>query len=149
MALARRRRLVIGGLLASEVLVDHGSTEPGLRPDGLLLVNGLAARTEYHRGDLVVFESPWGGGPPLVKRIIALPADFIAIRDGAVFHSGRRISEPLPRRAGARRSRRTKQRSVCRPDTSLCSAITTANLAISAPSGPFPPACRPARSSRL
>jgi signal peptidase I len=45
------------------------------------------------RGDLVVVRDP-GHNDCAVKRIIALPGDSMAIRDGIVFLNGRRLAEP-------------------------------------------------------
>ena len=66
----------------------------------------LANRFIYHfrqpeRGDIVVFETPPavarscdGGGDVFVKRLIGLPGDRIAERNGDVFVNGRRLDEP-------------------------------------------------------
>lgn len=47
------------------------------------------------RGDIVVFVPP-GEGPdtePYIKRIVAIPGDRVAIRDGAVYVNGKRLAE--------------------------------------------------------
>jgi signal peptidase I len=49
------------------------------------------------RGDIVVFESPEGGDDPLIKRVIALPGERVAVADGAVFVNGRPLAEPYLR----------------------------------------------------
>ena len=69
----------------------------------------LANRFIYHfrdpgRGDIVVFNTPPSAAqqcPPagtFVKRIIGLPGETIAVRDGQVYIDGRRLNEPyIPR----------------------------------------------------
>ena len=65
----------------------------------------LANRFIYHfkepeRGDIVVFETPpeartrCGAGGTFVKRLIGLPGDRIAEREGAVYVNGKRLAEP-------------------------------------------------------
>lgn len=46
------------------------------------------------RGDIVVLHPPVNQGKPYIKRVIALPGETIAIRDGGVYINGARISEP-------------------------------------------------------
>ena len=64
----------------------------------------LANRFIYHfkepeRGDIVVFETPpeartrCGAGGTFVKRLIGLPGERIAEREGAVYVNGRRLAE--------------------------------------------------------
>jgi signal peptidase I len=53
-----------------------------------------------HRGEIVVFHAPPAaarlcqGGGIYVKRLIGLPGDRVAERDGHVYVNGRRLSEP-------------------------------------------------------
>jgi signal peptidase I len=46
------------------------------------------------RGDIVVFRPPGHSAEPYVKRIIALPGEHVAIRNGAVYINGQRLLEP-------------------------------------------------------
>jgi signal peptidase I len=47
------------------------------------------------RGQVIVFyQAEQGQGDPLIKRLIGLPGDTIAIRDGAVFVNGAGLDEP-------------------------------------------------------
>jgi signal peptidase I len=65
----------------------------------------LANRFIYHfkepeRGDIVVFETPpearsrCGAGGTFVKRLIGLPGERIAQREGVVYVDGKRLDEP-------------------------------------------------------
>lgn len=45
------------------------------------------------RGDIVVLHPPVNQGKPYIKRIIALPGERIAIRDGGVYINGERLQE--------------------------------------------------------
>ena len=62
----------------------------------MLLVNRLSYTHggAPQRGDLVVFEAPLRIRTIYVKRIIALPGDTIAIRQGIVSINGQQINEP-------------------------------------------------------
>ncbi len=50
------------------------------------------------RGDIVVFRNPGAENYDIVKRVIGLPGDRVAVRDGVVILNGR----PLPARADRR-----------------------------------------------
>ena len=69
---------------------------PTLQVRDVLLVNEIAYR--LHRpadGDIAVFEPPVdSGGSDFVKRVIGVPGDTIAIRDGVVYRDGAALREP-------------------------------------------------------
>jgi signal peptidase I len=46
------------------------------------------------RGDIVVIKSPSGDPTPLIKRVIGLPGEHIAIRAGKVWIDGKPLVEP-------------------------------------------------------
>ncbi|HOD48861.1 MAG TPA: signal peptidase I [Candidatus Hydrogenedentes bacterium] len=60
------------------------------RGDYLLTLNA----PEYQRGDLVVLKDPARDGGNLVKRIIGVGGDMVAIQAGALFINGKYASEP-------------------------------------------------------
>jgi signal peptidase I len=62
-------------------------------PFGLGSFSGRVWGRLPDRGDIVVFRSPGAEGYDVVKRVIGLPGDRIAVRDGVVILNGR----PLPR----------------------------------------------------
>ncbi|NLT42177.1 MAG: signal peptidase I [Anaerolineae bacterium] len=75
--------------------VDGHSMEPTLRDGQYLMVNKLAYRLGAPgRGDIVVFPSPQEGGKALIKRVIGLPGEEIAVVSGQVYINGARLAEP-------------------------------------------------------
>ena len=111
---------VVGGLvlavaLTSEVYrVGSSAMEPTLhcqRPAGTCLADDgdrvLVSRVPYrfrdpHRGDVVAFRLPsrgrlrCGGGPNSVhlQRIVGVPGERVAVRDGVAYVDGKRLDEP-------------------------------------------------------
>lgn len=75
--------------------VDGHSMEPTLHDGQYLMVNKLAYRLGMPgRGDIVVFPSPQDSGRALIKRVVGLPGEEVAISDGQVYINGARLSEP-------------------------------------------------------
>jgi len=71
--------------------VPSDSMEPTLyRGDYLLTLNA----GEYQRGEIVVMRDPVVDGGNLVKRIIGVGGDTVAIQAGALFINGKYASEP-------------------------------------------------------
>ena len=76
--------------------VDGPSMEPSFYSDQRVIVS----RVSYYlrqpaRGEVVVFQSPDRPGidPPLIKRVIGLPGETVALRDGHVEINGRPLDE--------------------------------------------------------
>jgi signal peptidase I len=75
--------------VAEPFAIPSESMEPTLRPGDHVLVDKLAFRFGHvHRGDLVVFTAPDGGGVEL-KRVVGLGGDRVAIEDGVLSIDGR------------------------------------------------------------
>jgi signal peptidase I len=78
--------------------VDSASMRETLRPGDRVLADRVTYRLrEVRRGDLVVLRRPTGAGIPeeeLVKRVIGLPGERVAARDGAVSVDGVPLREP-------------------------------------------------------
>ncbi len=53
----------------------------------------LPALSIYERGDIIVFNNPFGEAPFLIKRIIGLPGDTVRIINGSVLINGHPIEE--------------------------------------------------------
>jgi signal peptidase I len=96
---------VVAAVLLREFVVQtfyipSGSMEPTLQVGDRIVVNKLSY--ELHgvdRGDIVVFSRPPQencGGPEvndLVKRVIALPGEWISLSGGYVYIDGHRLAE--------------------------------------------------------
>jgi len=83
--------------VAQPYRVEQVSMETTLLPGQYVLVDKLTPRFDaYQRGDIVVFTPPGAaaGSTPLIKRVIGLPGDTIALRNGHVVINGQEISEP-------------------------------------------------------
>ena len=80
------------------ILVTGGSMVPTLGSGQLAWVNKLAYRSRPpRRGDIVVVRTPrnW-----IVKRILGLPGEEIAMREGVCYIDGRPLAEPYVQFAG-------------------------------------------------
>jgi signal peptidase I len=76
-------------------IVDGPSMEPNFADQQWLLVNKLAYRRSLpRRGDVIVFHAPDGSRREFIKRVVALPGESVAVRDGAVYVGGSPIEEP-------------------------------------------------------
>jgi len=82
--------------------VDGPSMEPNFYTGELLLTNrlvqwfgitpiGKSIGMDYVRGDVVTFQKP--GYKEFVKRIIGVPGDFVAIRDGYIYVNNSKLQE--------------------------------------------------------
>jgi signal peptidase I len=101
--------VVVRAFLFQAYYIPSGSMEPTLKINDRVLVNKLSYKAHgVHHGDIVVFDRPTckGADVPewasctesdkikdLIKRVIALPGDTIAFRDGAVYVNGKRLKE--------------------------------------------------------
>ncbi len=69
--------------------IPSGSMIPTLQINDRVLVNKFIYRfSEPERGDIVVFQSVDSGNEDLIKRVVGLPGDEIAVRKGKVFLNG-------------------------------------------------------------
>mgnify|MGYP001040581174 CR=1 FL=1 len=69
------------------------SMAPTLRDGSLALTRSLGRSTPIRRGDLVIVDAR-ASGEPMVKRIVGLPGEVVAIRAGRVSIDGRALAEP-------------------------------------------------------
>jgi len=76
-------------------VVDGSSMEPNFHSGQLLIVNRLAYRFgALERGDVIVFRFPGNTTDDYIKRIVGLPGEQIAIRDGKVYVNDQLLDEP-------------------------------------------------------
>ncbi len=75
--------------------IPSGSMIPTLQINDRVLVNKFIYRfTEPERGDIVVFQSVESSDQDLIKRVVGLPGDEIAVRNGNLFVNGDPQKEP-------------------------------------------------------
>jgi signal peptidase I len=69
--------------------IPSGSMIPTLEINDRVLVNKFIYRfKEPERGDIVVFQSVDNSNEDLIKRVVGLPGDKIAVRNGRLFLNG-------------------------------------------------------------
>ncbi len=75
--------------------IPSGSMIPTLEIGDRVLVNKFIFRfTDPRRGDVIVFESVDNSKEDLIKRVVGLPGDKIAVRGGKLFVNGEPQKEP-------------------------------------------------------
>ncbi len=75
--------------------IPSGSMIPTLQIGDRVLVNKFVYRfTEPERGDIVVFRSVESSDENLIKRVVGVPGDEIAVRKGKLFLNGEPQKEP-------------------------------------------------------
>ncbi len=80
--------------IAQSFVVEGSSMEPSLHNRERLLVNKLVYRfREPQRGDVVVFRYPANPKRKFIKRVIGVPGDVVAVRDGHVLLNGEVLEE--------------------------------------------------------
>lgn len=85
---------LIRTVLLEPYKVDGKSMEPTLHDEERLFLNRLVYRLySPRRGDVVVVSLP-EEGISIIKRVIGVAGDEVAVRDGAVWINGTRLVEP-------------------------------------------------------
>ena len=81
--------------ISARVRVDGFSMRPTLQDGEYILVNKLAYKfSEPKRGDIIVFIFPVNPAEDLIKRIIGVPGDTVAVQDGVLSVNGAVVDEP-------------------------------------------------------
>ena len=89
--------------------IPSGSMIPTLEIGDRVFVNKFIYRfTEPERGDIIVFESVDNGEEDLIKRVVGVPGDEIAVRSGKLFVNGKPQKEPYTNKKLPDRSSFTK-----------------------------------------
>jgi signal peptidase I len=82
-------------VVSARVRVDGFSMRPTLQDGEYILVNKLAYKfNEPQRGDIIVFVFPVNPEEDLIKRIIGIPGDTVAVQDGVLTVNGAVVDEP-------------------------------------------------------
>lgn len=90
---------VVRPYIVEAFYIPSESMVPTLMVGDRVLVNKFIYRfTEPQRGDIVVFKSVEGGGEDLIKRVVGIPGDRIAVRDGRLYVNGEPRREPYVNR---------------------------------------------------
>jgi signal peptidase I len=90
--------LVIRGYIFLPVLVIGNSMLPTLHPGQVAVVNRLAYSLQSpQRGDVVVVRT---GSELMIKRIVGLPGEEIALEDGFFYINGEPLQEPYVQSRG-------------------------------------------------
>lgn len=74
--------------LDSDALLD---ALPWGHPDG---GDDVLSFNRPERGDIIVLHPPTASGQPYIKRVIGLPGERVAFREGLVFINGQALTEP-------------------------------------------------------
>lgn len=86
---------VLVNLLTARFIVDGSSMAPRFATGQYVLVNRMAYLVGTpQRGDVVVLHSPQEANTDLIKRIVGLPGETVAIHDGLVYIDGEPLNEP-------------------------------------------------------
>jgi signal peptidase I len=81
--------------ISARVRVDGFSMQPTLNDGEFVLVNRMSYRFgDIERGDIIVFNYPANPSQELIKRVIGLPGDQVAINNGRVALNGYILNEP-------------------------------------------------------
>ncbi len=87
--------LVVNLLLAQPRTVHGQSMEPCLHENERVIIDLVSLRwREPRRGEIIVLRLPNRRSDPLIKRVIGLPGDTVAIRGGKVLVNEEVLNEP-------------------------------------------------------
>lgn len=85
---------LLNTFLLMNIHVPSGSMEPTIPSGSMILGSRIAYRfREPMVGDVIVFRHPASGGRLLIKRVIAVPGQTFAIREGRVYLDGQLLPE--------------------------------------------------------
>jgi signal peptidase I len=95
--------LFVNVFVAQASMIQQNSMEPNLHENERVIIEKITYRFVHgpRRGDIVVVDIP-GQEIPLVKRVVALPGEKIAVRGGRVFINDQPLDEPWVEKYGGR-----------------------------------------------
>jgi len=93
--------LMINVFVVQAMVVQGPSMRPNLSYDQRVIVEKITYCFTHHprRGDVVIIDLP-EEDELLVKRVVALPGETVAVQDGQVFINGQLLEEPWATRRG-------------------------------------------------
>lgn len=87
-------------LSSARFIVEGDSMQPNFHTGQFLIVSRLDYLLgEPERGDVVVFHYPNDPQSDFIKRVIGLPGETVALRDGEIYVDGQILDEPYLREA--------------------------------------------------
>jgi signal peptidase I len=89
--------IVVILFLYQPVKVEGTSMMPGLVDQERIFINKFIYRfglADIGRGDTVVFWFPEDTSKSYIKRVIGIPGDTVAVRNGTVYVNGKALNEP-------------------------------------------------------
>jgi signal peptidase I len=76
-------------------VIDGSSMQPNFQDGERLIVNKLVYKLRQpERGEVIVFHPPNNQQADYIKRVIALPSETVAVKDGVVYINDRPLDEP-------------------------------------------------------
>lgn len=87
--------IMVNQYVLSLSIVSGTSMRPTLENGDRLLINKWNLLFgNPHKGDVITFEDPEVKGRYLVKRVVGVPGDSIAVKDGRLYRNGVHVTEP-------------------------------------------------------
>jgi signal peptidase I len=93
--LAALSAFIVISFFYQPVEVEGTSMLPRLENHDCIFINKIIYRVApVRRGDIIVFHYPLDPAKSFIKRVVGLPGDWVAIKDGRVYINGKRLNEP-------------------------------------------------------
>ncbi|RME81804.1 MAG: signal peptidase I [Caldilineae bacterium] len=90
--------LLVHAFVMQSTRVESYSMEPTLYQGQQIIIKKISYRFRApERGEIVVLHSPEANGLPLIKRVVGLPGETIAVHNGQVYIDGHPLVEPYLR----------------------------------------------------
>jgi signal peptidase I len=80
-------------------VIPTNSMAPTIVAGDRISVEQGGAQREPRRGEIWLFRGPGPVAPPMIKRVIGIPGDTVAVTGGQVLVNGRALTEPYIRAA--------------------------------------------------
>ncbi len=88
--------LPVRHFLIQPFYVKGASMEPNFEDHEYLIIDEITYRFRApERGEIVVFKGPTGAQQFFIKRIIGLPGETVAVKEGAVYINNKKLDETM------------------------------------------------------